>query len=367
MNDNTTARRLDTVYAVEIDGVQEQEWHDTLSLFDDSTLYQTWSYGSVLYGRRHMGHMRLRHDGQIVAAAQVRFARVPILNAGVAYVLWGPMWRRRGNRPNADVLRQVLRALRNEYACKRGLLLRIAPLRFDRESEDLCPVFAEEGYLPAARTTARRTIIMDLSPSLEDLRSGLHRNWKRNLKASEQCQLTVIHGEDDELFETIVDIYRGMVSRKGFVEPNDIAKFRSVQVLLPDALKMKMFVCRSSEGPCAGLVWSEMGDAAIELFAATSPSALTNGAAYLLRWRLVDHLKQKGFRKYNLNGVNPEQNPGCYQFKNGLAAKNGTETSYLGLFEATGSVVSTWCVAIGEPFRARFRSMRNRITRSDSK
>ncbi len=296
---NTPAAGLDPGYTVEFDNVQEQQWHELLERFDDSTLHQTWAYGSVMYGRQRMSHMTLRYNGQVIAAAQVRFARMPVLNIGFAHVLRGPMWRRRGAAPNEKAFQQALRALRNEYVCKRGLFLRISPLILsnDSASERLQQILAEEGYSPATRERNLRTIVMDLSPALETLRCGLHRNWKRNLRAAEEHQLTIVEGKDNELFETVIDIYNEMVSRKGFFDRNDIRTYRRVQALLPDALKMKVSVCNSDDGACAGLVWSEIGDTAIELFAATRDTALKNGAAYSLRWRLVEHLRQGGFRK----------------------------------------------------------------------
>ena len=34
-------------------------------------------------------------------------------------------------------------------------------------------------------------------------------------------------------------------------------------------------------------------------------------------------IKEKGLRYYDLNGINPETNPGTYHFKRGLAGKKG--------------------------------------------
>ncbi len=359
---NLSATALDAGYTVEFDSVQGQRWHELLEQFDDSTLYQTWSYGVVMYGRRKMGHMTLLHDGQVVAASQVRFARLPLLNIGIAYLLRGPVWRLRGAAPDEQVFQQALRALRNEYVCKRGLLLRISPLIFtsDPGAERLQQILAKEGYSPATRARNLRTILMDLSPPLETMRCGLSGDWKRNLKAAEKRQLTIVEGKDDELFATVIDIYNEMVSRKRFYARTDIPKYQRVQELLPDALKMKVSVCNSSDGACAGLVWSEIGDAAIELFAATRHTALKNGAAYSLRWRLVEHLRQGGFRKYNLNGINPERNPGCYHFKSGLAGKTGSEVSYLGAFESRGNLLSDYCVRVGEEIRVIYDRIRAR-------
>jgi lipid II:glycine glycyltransferase (peptidoglycan interpeptide bridge formation enzyme) len=351
-------RELATGYTAEVDTVTKRDWYERLQEFDDANIYQTWSYGEVMWGLHNTSHLVLKNNGDVVALAQVRLARIPLLNVGIAYIFRGPVWRRRETTSDGEALCQALRALRNEYVCKRGLVLRLAPLMFANETEHNLQIFGEENYEPQLNGRSKITILMDLSPSIEELRCGLNRNWKRSLKAAERHGLEVIEGDGDDPFKAVIDIYREMVDRKKFLEPNDIEKFRRVQALLPGALKMKVAVCRSTEGNCAGLIWSEIGETAIELFAATRAAALANGAAYFLRWRLVEHLKRSGCRIYNLNGINQVQNPGAYQFKSGLAGKAGTEIAYLGIFEAQGNALSNYCVRVGEGILESYRGTR---------
>lgn len=348
-------------YTSEIDTVSEQDWYKRLQDFNDANIYQTWSYAKAMWGLDKTSHLVLKKEGRPIAIAQVRLAQIPILNAGIAYVLRGPVWNMKQTVPDEEALRQALRALRNEYVCKRGLFLQLAPLMFAKETNHQSRLFEEENFRPRMKHGSKMTILMDLSPSIEELRAGLHRNWKRNLKAAEGRGLEVTEGEEDDLFKAVTAIYREMVYRKAFLEPNDIEKFRQTQSLLPNSLKMKVAICRSTEGTCAGLVWSEIGETAIELFAATNAAALANGAAYLLRWRLVEHLKRSGFRTYNLNGINQAQNPGVYHFKSGLAGKAGREIAYLGIFEAEGNAVSNFCARVGREILESYRRTRARI------
>lgn len=354
-------RELAPGYTSEVDTVTERDWCERVQEFEDANIYQTWSYAKAMWGLDNTSHLVLKKDGRTIAVAQVRLTQVPVLNIGIAYVLRGPAWRLKEAAPDGEALCQALRALRNEYVCKRGLLLRLAPLMFANETKHKLRMFSEEQYEPKVNNGSKMTILMDLSPSIEELRGGLHRNWKRNLKAAEGHGLEVTEGEGDDLFRVVIDIYRDMVHRKNFLEPNDIERFRHAQALLPDGLRMKVAVCRSTEGTCAGLIWSEIGDTAIELFAASRAAALANGSAYLLRWRLVEHLKRSGFRMYNLNGINQVRNPGVYHFKSGLAGKAGTEIAYLGIFEAQGNALSNYCVMVGQEILESYRRMRARI------
>src|SRR5271157_3774666 len=105
-------RELDPGYASEVDAVDELTWSHILHEFDDANIYQTWSYGAVIGGPRNISHLVLRENGNIAAIAQARIARLPLINIGIAYVPWGPLYRRGAHRANAEVFRQAIRALR---------------------------------------------------------------------------------------------------------------------------------------------------------------------------------------------------------------------------------------------------------------
>jgi len=349
--------KLGSGYEVEVDTLNEHTWCQLLQEFDDASIYQTWPYVAVTAGSRNMSHLLLKKNGEVVAAALARIAKLPLTRIGVAYLRWAPLWRRRGFEANPEVLRYALRALRNEFACKRGLVLRFFPLVFEDESS-VQAILAEEGFTSVENEGRGRTILMDLTPTLENLREGMGRNWKRNLKQAEQNGLEIVEGTDDELFRTFVDVYKQTVLRKGFAEPNDINQFRLIQSQLPERLKMRILLCKSAGEVCAGLVWSAMGRTGIELFAATSDTGLNSRGSHLLRWRFIDWLKREHFSVYNLNGVNQERNPGTYKFKRDLAGKNGREVCYLGRFDARDGLLSYRCVKWGDAFKTRYGKLK---------
>src|SRR5687767_14268314 len=117
-------------YNVGVDNVTEPEWSELLARFDDASLYQTWAYGAVSWGERQLSHLILKRGQEVVAAAQLRVVQIPVLRRGVAYLRWGPLWRRRGATPDPRVLSSIAQAVVQEYAGRRGLLLRLVPNTF---------------------------------------------------------------------------------------------------------------------------------------------------------------------------------------------------------------------------------------------
>lgn len=343
-------------YTWEVDTVGEAAWGVILQGFQDANIYQTWPYATVLSGRRHASRLIVKRDGNIVAVAQARIAKVPFMNIGIAYVRWGPLWQRSGSEGEVNVFRQAIRALRNEFACKRRLVVRLFPAVFDHDSSSFLSIMAEEGFNVLSSETHPRTILMDITGPQSEIRESMHSHWKRELKLAERGALEVVEGTDDKLFEQFNGMYKEMVARKRFVEPNDINQFRSIQAQLPEAIKMKVMLCRSNAGLCAGLVCSAMGNTAIYLFGATSNIGMKAKGSYLLHWKLLGLLKQNQIKIYNLNGINPERNPGTYKFKNDLAGTNGKHVCYPGRFDAHAGWLSPAIVGYGDILRNAYRS-----------
>jgi len=350
-------RALDSDYTAQYDGIREDTWNELLQEFDDASIYQTWPYAEVIAGPGRCSRLVVRRNGIVVALAQVRITKAPILRTGVAYVQWGPVWQRHGASREPNHLRQALRALHNEFLGKRRVGLQIFPLLTD--ADEAAEILAEEGFARNAGAPCNRTILMDVTPTLEMLREGMQPHWKRELKTAEGKRLDVVEGEQAELFDEFISIYKEMVARKRFVEPNDISQFRSIQERLPSALKMRILLCRSNHGTCAGIICSNIGTMAMYLFGATSNEGMKSRGSYLLQWKILAYLKQAGCLIYNLNGINPAVNPGTYKFKSDLAGTHGEEVTYTGRFHAYPSRFCAWSVNVGYKMLHAARQMKS--------
>lgn len=355
------SRPLAAGYSLEVDTADEQMWCQLMEEFDDANIYQTWPYAAVVGGRHNMSHLVLKLDGRVIAIAQVRIKELPIISLGIAYVQWGPMWRRTSTEVNAEIFRQALRALRNEFTCKRGLTLRIFPMAFEEDTHPYSTILVDEGFSPLGTDARGRTILMDLERPLAELREGMSSHWKRELKVAEKNGLELIAGSSEDLFENFIDMYKEMVSRKKFVEPNDIQQFKKIQMQLPETFKMRILLCRSSAELCAGAIYSVGGNSAIYLFGATSNGGMKSRGSYFLQWKIVETLKEQGVAVYNLNGVNPVKNPGTYKFKNDLAGKHGRDVFYVGRFDAHAGWITQACVESSDALRTAWRQLRQLI------
>lgn len=303
------------------------------------------------FGNENLSHLVLKKDGRVVAAAQAIIKKVPVLNAGIAYVYWGPLWHARNVQDDTEVFSQILRALHNEYVSRRGLVLRLLPILFNDDLEVFSTILNHEGFKGLPHGRRQRTLIIDLSPSLNNLRKGLDQKWRNCLNRAEKNGMVLVEGEDDGLFEMFVNIYREMHIRKNFVTTSDIYEFRLIQKELSNESKMKIMVCLQNGEPVAGAIFSTMGATGIYLFGATSNSGRNSNGSYLIQWKIIERLKKENCSYYDLHGIDPETNPGTYKFKAGLCGINGRDVRFLGQFEAQGSFLSNFSVKWGEALK----------------
>jgi hypothetical protein len=345
-------------YDCTVDGTSREEWSDILLTFRDAFIYQSWSYGVVRWGERCLSHLVLKREGEIVAAVQVRLVRIPVLGRGMAYVFRGPMWRRRGNADDPEVYSQIFRALRNEYAVRRGLFLRVLSCEEDDGDEMLKTRVAGEGF--RWFETSYRTLMMDLAHSAEDLRNSMRNTWRQSLAKAERGNLEIEEGTSAELFEECLAVYGEMHARKGFAEFVDMEEYGEIQKDLPGNLKMQIMVCREEGTPVAALAWSVIGETCMPILAATGNRGTHLNASHLLFWNMILTLKDSGCRALNLGGINRARNPGGYTWKTGLSGKLGREVGLIGQFDACDRAVSMWLVRMGDGVIALRKRLKRR-------
>jgi len=318
-------------YQVEVDSASSTEWSAMLALFQDANLYQTRSYGAVRWGPERLSHLVIKKGGEVASIAQLRIVRPMTLKCGMAYLRWGPLWDRPGIPSDPDLVLYMAEALEREYVRKRGLILRVLPNAFvgSERAAEFQSAFTRFTSPPATHGNIYRTLVMELTPPLEELRSRLDKKWRNALSRSEKNGLEIVEGDGLEEYRVFCQMYREMLKRKAFESTVSIEEFGRIQEDLPKNLRMQTLICLQAGVPVAGIVSSAMGNSAIYLLGATSDTGLTAKGAYLLQWTWIRRLKEKGIRWYDLGGIDPLRNPGVYHFKSGLSGVDSTHMSPL--------------------------------------
>ena len=314
-------------YHIEIDNITKRDWDKLLQGFYDASLFQSWAYGESFFGGRQLAHMVLKRDHQVVALAQGRVIKLPFLPVGAANFLYAPLWHRDNAPPDPEVLRRMVRAIREEYALRRGLLVSVRShdnSAFDSDSI-VGNIFENEGFVRQPQAFYR-TIKLDLNPSLETLRANLKQKWRRNLSRAERRGLSVRTGNDDTLFSAYQQLHAEMLRRQHpekWYNPDLDKYWMLLKELSVD--KGRIILIAEYQGqPVAGIVIAAMGDTGMDLFSATGETSIREklNALYFLQWQAVVWLKANGYRWYDLRGYDPERFPGVSCFKEGLSGED---------------------------------------------
>ena len=209
---------MDSSFQIMVDGQTRESWSDILAQFADASIYQTWAYGAVRWGARNLSHLVMRRDGQIVAAAQLRIARLPLLPAGIAYLRWGPLCHRKGQALDPVIVVEMVACLREEYCVRRGLTLQVIPNAYPGDPRGVAyeEALARSVLRPEPRGSHYQTILVDLSPAAEVMRKRLDQKWRNQLNRSEKNGLVLEVSDGREAYREFVRLYEAMWDRKRF-------------------------------------------------------------------------------------------------------------------------------------------------------
>ncbi|MCK4830927.1 peptidoglycan bridge formation glycyltransferase FemA/FemB family protein [bacterium] len=356
-------KTLNKDYTVEVDTVDEKSWPKILKQFDDANIFQTSIYCKMRREKGNVSHLVLKHNGEVISACHIMVVKVPLIRKGIAYALWGPLWRLHGKKEDFEVFRQMIRALRDEYVVRRGLFLRLQPNIIDDGSNRVTPILRNKGFKLNPSIAPYRTLLVDLSPSLEELRKNIKPRWRSYLNKVEKNCLKVIEGTEDELFTIFASMHKEMVDRKQLFTSFNMSDYAYLQTHLPKPLKMRILVVECDEKPVSAIVCGTLGNTGVYLLGATSTNGLQTRGSYLIQWKMIEWLKKRNYQWYDLHGYDPIENPGTSQFKAGLAGKRRKNVYYIGHYEACENLISFLLVKFVDAFRSYYRSMRKHIHR----
>ena len=316
----------DSKFQVEIDNIKTEEWNNLITMFDDATIFQTWEYGEN--NSMHLSHIVLKYVDEVVACAQVRIFKPPILKAGIAYINHGPLWIRKNNK-NIDVLKKIATVLIEEYVKIRKLYLKVnlEYEKTDSDANDIMNTFIEIGYIKKEHN--EQHVMLPLINSIEELRKGLDQKWRNQLNIADRNSLEIIEGHEDQYIIEFSKIFKSMIFQKKFTKPESIDGFIEVFKILPFNLRPLVILCKHENEFIAGGIFSTLGTTGIYLFGASNNKGRDLRASYLIQWRIILWLLKNGFSRYNLSGINKINNPGTYHFKIGIIKKNGFVSNYL--------------------------------------
>tara|TARA_B110000467_G_C18332020_1_gene494008 strand:- start:1860 stop:2861 length:1002 start_codon:yes stop_codon:yes gene_type:complete len=187
-------------------------------------------------------------------------------------------------------------------------------------AEDYIKVLIGGWARPKTLRSAGMTMSLDISQPIEVIKARLTQNWRRTLKKSSNMPFKIVTVSDPM---AIANMYLEMRESKSL-------KYR--EIFSDIAIKSIMKSYRDSiivlgatdiEGNLVGIrgaVYSK--EKATDIFAATSHAGRALMVSHTLLMALIDGCQKKGCTLYDLNGIDPSNSMGVYNFKKGTGASS---------------------------------------------
>jgi hypothetical protein len=304
----------------EVDCVPDATWDAIVGSFDDPHYEQTACFAGG-HRKSRDSHLLLRAGDLPVAGARVTILTLPPIRAGLAFLRFGPFWRRRDREPDVNIYRSVMTALVDEYCVRRGHCLTVMPSPNPDFYRLECAVLAESGFKVRRKIADPNRFLVDLSLDEDTQLRSLDQKWRYNLRQAQNNGFDIRLCESADDVAAFQSLHARMVARKNFSDTGPVHLLGELRASLPEALRPRLVLAYHDGQPIAGAAVGIYGDTAYYIFGATADAALPLKAGYALHWWIVCWLCRQDVRWYDLGGEADQQ--GLRQFKKGLVGKRG--------------------------------------------
>jgi len=322
-------------YNITSDDISRDEWEDSVKEFSDYNLYQTWAYQTVRAeaDKQDISRFIIRDSNdKITSMGNIRIKTIKLLGLRIGYIQWGPLVRKDDQSPAC--FESTLQLLRDTYLSKKVDILRLVPnVEADEAGEQISQVLVNNGFYKVKHMRPYYTMMFPLEISEEDMLATFSRRWRRDLRKAERNNITIVEGNDNKYMD-MLDAFCKQAQERKHYQGLDIDLYKKIQNLLPDDQKMHFIIAYHNDEPVTIDLTSNLGETAVGLFQASNENAMQCQSTYLVWWQALLASKKAGMKRYDLGGIDPQNNPTVYQFKKRMGAR---ESSYIGGFEATAS------------------------------
>lgn len=160
-----------------------------------------------------------------------------------------------------------------------------------------------------------RTVIIDLSKSEEELLASMHQKTRYNIKVAEKHGIQVSPSDDFDAFWKLLN----KTAKRDKFSSHTKDYYKQLLEFFSGGSRIGTNLILASLGDksLAGAIILTYGDTAYYLHGASDHDQRQMMAPYKLHWGIIQYLKNRGFKSYDLWGINAIRWPGVTRFKLG--------------------------------------------------
>ena len=232
-------------------------------------------------------------NGRIAACAQVLLRHLPI--GTMAYCPRGPVF----DPSNPEPARHLLDAIHDYCRARATIFLKVEPPLPD--ASPWHSTFAGWGFRPADEIQPRSTIMVDLSPDLEDISARLNIKTRYNIGLAGRKGIKIVEaGEDGGLiFYSLLHA----TSRRASFSVHSSDYYDKVWRLLRSRDMAQLLLATYDGDVLAGTMLFRIGQNAYYMYGASSGLQRNLKSSDLLQWESLKWAKSLGCTTYDMWGI----------------------------------------------------------------
>ncbi|MFC1598710.1 lipid II:glycine glycyltransferase FemX [Patescibacteria group bacterium] len=199
---------------------------------------------------------------------------------------------------------------------EKSIFIRVEPVKQN---------LVEFGFKAVASVQPKKTLLLDLQKSEEDLLLEMHQKTRYNIRLATKKGVNIVEGTQDDLtvfYELIADTYK---RKKINIYNQDYYK-----KLIINFSKAKIYLAKFQEKTLTANLILFYGDTVTYLHGGSSQEHKNLMAPHLLQWEVIKIAKEQGYKFYDFWGIDEIKWPGVTRFKKGFG---GIEAEYQGAFD----------------------------------
>jgi lipid II:glycine glycyltransferase (peptidoglycan interpeptide bridge formation enzyme) len=221
------------------------------------------------------------------SGAQILFRKIP-LGYSIAYIPKGPIGK---------ISDSLLNEMDEICKSRKAIFLKIEPFDWELDQAQSClptPLFQF-----SAPIQPRRTVIIDLCQTEEDLLSGMKQKTRYNIRLAEKKEIKVRESSDFSAFHEMALITG---KRDGF-GIHSLKYYQEMMDLFGENGDAALLMASYKDTPIAGIIVFARGSNSWYMYGASTDVERNRMPTYLLQWEAMKWAKKKGCTFYDLWGI----------------------------------------------------------------
>jgi len=241
-----------------------------------------------------------RHEGRPVAGAQILFRPLPLGFGSVAYLPKGPLvdWS------DIEQCRYVLALCDEAARARHAIFLQIEPDL--PESGKMDTMLKDLGLSQGCYSVQpRRTIIVDLNPSEDEILAGMKQKTRYNIRLADRRGVSVREATPETADADVTEFQRLMqaTGQRGSFGVHSAEYYRSAYYLFAVRHQSALLLAEYQRRPLAALMVFAFRERAWYFYGASSDHERERMPSYALQWAAIRWAKARGCISYDLWGV----------------------------------------------------------------